>query len=69
MACTSHGKDPYRYGQGPDFNGKDPGTFDKSREDMNEDGLKPDFDGDIEFKNVYFEYEKGHPFSIMYRLK
>jgi ATP-binding cassette subfamily B protein len=35
--------------------------FDKSREDMNEDGLKPDFDGDIEFKNVYFEYEKGHP--------
>ena len=35
--------------------------FDKPREDMNENGLKPDLNGDIEFKNVYFEYEKGHP--------
>ena len=35
--------------------------LDKPREDMNEDGLKPELNGDIEFKNVYFEYEKGHP--------
>ena len=34
-----HMEGSYRYGQGSDFNGKDPGTFDKSREDMNEDGL------------------------------
>jgi len=35
--------------------------LDKPREDMNEDGLKPDLNADIEFRNVYFEYEKGRP--------
>jgi ATP-binding cassette subfamily B protein len=35
--------------------------LDKPREDMDEDGLTPDLNADIEFKNVYFEYEKGHP--------
>lgn len=35
--------------------------LDKPREEMDEDGLKPDLNADIEFKNVYFEYEKGYP--------
>jgi ATP-binding cassette subfamily B protein len=35
--------------------------LDKPREDMGEDGLTPDLNADIEFKNVYFEYEKGRP--------
>jgi len=35
--------------------------IDKPLEDMNEDGLTPPMDRDIEFKNVYFEYEKGRP--------
>jgi ATP-binding cassette subfamily B protein len=33
----------------------------KPKEDMDEDGLKPDINADIEFKNVYFEYEPGRP--------
>jgi ATP-binding cassette subfamily B protein len=33
----------------------------KPLEDMNEDGLTPPMDGDIEFRNVYFEYEQGKP--------
>lgn len=35
--------------------------LDKPRENMDEDGLKPDLNADIEFKDVYFEYEKGYP--------
>jgi ATP-binding cassette subfamily B protein len=35
--------------------------IDKPLEDMNEDGLTPPMDRDIEFKNVYFEYEKDRP--------
>ncbi|MBM7582354.1 ATP-binding cassette subfamily B protein [Caldicoprobacter guelmensis] len=35
--------------------------LDKPKEDMEEDGLTPDLNADIEFKNVYFEYEKGRP--------
>ena len=35
--------------------------LEKPLEDMNEGGLTPPMDGDIEFKNVYFEYEKGKP--------
>lgn len=31
------------------------------REDMEEDGLKPDLNADIEFKDVYFEYKSGQP--------
>lgn len=35
--------------------------IDKPLEDMNKDGLTPPMDRDIEFKNVYFEYEKDRP--------
>ena len=35
--------------------------IEKPMEDMNEDGLTPPMDQDIEFKNVYFEYEEGRP--------
>lgn len=31
------------------------------KEDMEEDGLKPDLNADIEFKDVYFEYQPGKP--------
>jgi len=33
----------------------------KPREAMDEDGNKPDLNADIEFKDVYFEYEPGRP--------
>ncbi len=32
-----------------------------AKEDMEEDGLKPDLNADIEFKDVYFEYKPGQP--------
>ncbi len=35
--------------------------IEKPLEDMNEDGLTPPLDQDIEFKNVYFEYDEGRP--------
>ncbi|MGB3926578.1 MAG: ABC transporter ATP-binding protein [Caldicoprobacterales bacterium] len=35
--------------------------IDAPLEDMNEDGLTPPMDRDIEFKNVYFEYDEGRP--------
>ncbi|NLJ41540.1 MAG: ABC transporter ATP-binding protein [Clostridiales bacterium] len=35
--------------------------IEKPLEDMNEEGLKPPMDRDIEFKNVYFEYDEGRP--------
>ena len=35
--------------------------IEKPLEDMNEDGLTPPINEDIEFKNVYFEYDEGRP--------
>ncbi len=35
--------------------------IEKPLEDMNEDGLTPPIDRDIEFKNLYFEYDEGRP--------
>lgn len=35
--------------------------LDKPEEDMDADGLKPVIKGEIEFKNVRFEYEEGKP--------
>ena len=35
--------------------------LDQETEDLEPSGEQPSLDGDIEFKNVYFEYEKGRP--------
>lgn len=35
--------------------------LEKPLENLNKDGLTPDLNQDIEFKNVYFEYDEGRP--------
>jgi ATP-binding cassette, subfamily B, bacterial len=45
--------------------------LEKPVEDMDIDGLKPEIKGDIEFKNVCFEYEEGNPIlkDISFKVK